>query len=502
MSKRKTTEQFIKESEKVHNGKYNYSKVEYIDSKTKVCIICPEHGEFWQTPDNHLRGKGCPKCHPCYEKTTEWFIEKARQINGDKYDYSKVEYKGYRNKVCIICPEHGEFWQNAANHLKGYKCPKCAGNYSLTTQEFINKCKKIHGDKYDYSKVEYKGVHEKVCIICPEHGEFWQEAGHHLRGANCPECSKKLSTIKKSTTQEDFLKTIGKIYGDKYDFSKINYKNAYTKVCVICPKHGEYWTEPTNLLKGCGCRKCYNESLRLTNDKFLEKAREIHGDKYDYSKVEYKGYNEKVCIICPEHGEFWQTPAHHLKGCGCQYCSKNKNYSTEEFISLCKERFNYNYDYSKVKYKNWRAKICITCPEHGDFFVIPNNFLRGRKCPKCSESNLETTIRTFLEKNNIKYIYECNKTYFKWLGLQHLDFYLPEYNVAIECQGEQHFYAVDFAGKGKKWAIEKLKQTKELDEIKKKKCIENGVKLLQFSNKKYSNEILIEEKEITDYLKI
>ena len=181
MSKKITTEEFIARAKVIHGDKYDYSKVEYVNSYTKVCIICPEHGEFWATPHCHLDGKGCPKC-AVYKRgklTTEEFIRRAKEVHGDKYDYSKVEYTHQATKVCIICPEHGEFWQKPAHHMNGNGCPKCAGR-GMTTEAFIKKAREIHGDKYDYSKVVFCGKHKKVCIICPEHGEFWQVAGRHL----------------------------------------------------------------------------------------------------------------------------------------------------------------------------------------------------------------------------------------------------------------------------------------------------------------------------------
>ena len=104
---------------------------------------------------------------------TEEFIKKAKEVHGDKYDYSKVEYKKAIEKICIICPEHGEFWQIPTNHLKGCGCPSCGGNKKYTLEIFIKKAREVHGDKYDYSKVDYKKASEKVCIICPKHGEFW-----------------------------------------------------------------------------------------------------------------------------------------------------------------------------------------------------------------------------------------------------------------------------------------------------------------------------------------
>ena len=130
MSKKKTTEQFIEEATLIHGNKYDYSKVKYENNKKPVCIVCPEHGEFWQAPQNHLSQKqGCPLCnHRSYKYTTEEFIQRAREVHGDKYGYSKVVYERKNKKVCIICPEHGEFWQSPEKHLSGQGCPKCYGN--------------------------------------------------------------------------------------------------------------------------------------------------------------------------------------------------------------------------------------------------------------------------------------------------------------------------------------------------------------------------------------
>ena len=122
------------------------------------------------------------------KKTTEQFIEEAKKIHGNKFDYSKVDYKNANTKVCIICPEHGEFFQRPISHLRGDKCPSCSGNKKLTSEQFIKKSNEIHNNKFDYSKVDYKNHSTKVCIICPEHGEFWQTPNSHLSGKGCPKC--------------------------------------------------------------------------------------------------------------------------------------------------------------------------------------------------------------------------------------------------------------------------------------------------------------------------
>ena len=127
------------------------------------------------------------------EEKQERFIKRAKEVHRDKYDYSKVKYKTVHTKVCVICPEHGEFWVTPANHCSTHNkcgCPRCKGHI-FNTEEFIKRAKEVHGNKYDYSKVEYSNGCTKVCIICPEHGEFWQKPGSHLNGQGCFECAKK-----------------------------------------------------------------------------------------------------------------------------------------------------------------------------------------------------------------------------------------------------------------------------------------------------------------------
>ena len=149
MSKRKSNDEFIGEAQLIHHNKYDYSKVEYANNKTKVCIVCPEHGEFWQTPSDHLNGKGCPQCAGNVRCDKDTFIEKAKRIHNDRYDYSKVEYVNAHTKVCIICPEHGEFWQTPNNHLNGNGCPLCKNRkigdgLRDTVEDFSNKSNEIH----------------------------------------------------------------------------------------------------------------------------------------------------------------------------------------------------------------------------------------------------------------------------------------------------------------------------------------------------------------------
>ena len=258
---RTNKESFIKESNEVHQCKYDYSGVDYKGVTTKVKIICPIHGEFWQAPRIHLKGCGCPKCgferqNDATRLTTEEFIIRANKIQGNKYDYSKVEYVDYNTKVCIICPEHGEFYQTPNKHLLGQGCPKCGNTKKLSLTEFIERSRKIHGNKYDYSKARYVNNGTKVCIICPIHGEFWQTPHNHLIGRGCNKCKNNKISVSETKTTEKFVLEARKVHGDKYDYSRTKYLSAKDKVCIICPEHGEFWQEASSHLSGCGCPKC------------------------------------------------------------------------------------------------------------------------------------------------------------------------------------------------------------------------------------------------------
>ena len=362
-------------------------------------------------------------------------------------------------------------------------------------ERFIIKAKEKHRDKYDYSKVEYVDAHTKVCIICPTHGEFWQTPNSHLNGCGCSKCSSN----KKKTTKE-FIERAKQIHGDKYDYSKVEYKNGNTKVCIICPIHGEFLVTPSNHIRERGCPKCRNRNSVVNNYKvkkpmavkkhtlesFIEKAKQVHGDKYDYSKVEYKGNKTKVCIICPIHGEFWIRPDNFLCGQGCKKCGdlirfENKKVCQEDWIKAANELHNNKYDYSKVKYKNANSKVCIICPEHGEFFQKPSAHMQGQGCPICNESMLEREVITFLNNEKIKYEYRYHS---EWLGNLELDFYLPEYNVAIECQGLQHFEPIKHFG-----GIKRFIKQFENDKLKLEKCNEQKIELLYYSNLKKENMI-------------
>ena len=333
--------------------------------------------------------------------TNEECLKRFVKAHGNHYDYSKVKYESQSKKVCIICPEHGEFWQSPVDHWEGKGCPKCAkesaGKHSIkgNKEEFIKKARKVHGNKYDYSKVEYKGLCKKVCIICPEHGEFWQSPVNHLSGRGCSKCNKYKNYF---DTTEEFIKKAREVHGDKYDYSKVKYVNHTTKVCIICPEHGEFWTTIHRHLNGAICNKCARElngkkKIKSNKEEFIKKAREVHGDKYDYSKVEYVDSLHKVCIICPEHGEFWQVPRYHiLRGCGCPNCNGvHKSYK----FNLLKE-FESEYAFRAFLQTN-HINILL---------MILSNLCENNPKYKPIEKDIEKALKNTPSKNPIKYLEE------------------------------------------------------------------------------------------------
>jgi hypothetical protein len=315
MGRRKTTSEFIQEAQTIHNGLYDYSKVEYINGREKVLIIDPEYGEFWQIPGNHLKGFGNPKRSGLKKKTTEEFIKEAQGVHGDLYDYSEVEYQNNSAKVYIIDPEYGGFWQVPTSHLIGRGSPIRNGGIKFTTADFIRKSREVHGDLYDYSKVDYENAHIKVLIIDPEYGEFWQAPKHHLNGSNNPA---RVGGV--ADTQQDFIRKAKEVHGDLYDYSLVKYVNSLTNVKIIDPEYGAFKQSPSSHLIGSDspwrADLATRQKQRLSREEFIERASNIHNNLYDYSKVDYQGYDTLVTIIDPEYGEYKQKPHKHLNGSG------------------------------------------------------------------------------------------------------------------------------------------------------------------------------------------
>lgn len=419
---------FIKRANEIHNNKYDYDKVNYVRSIDKVIITCPHHGDFSQSPNNHLKGSGCPICANqkvrLKQRTPQnVFIDKAEKIHDNKYDYSQIVYKNGSTKINILCPKHGIFSQRPNAHLRGQGCPVCGDEQQrlssrLTTDEFVKRSQDLHGDLYDYSESVYEKGDLPIKIICKKHGPFFQLPYNHFGNkSGCPVCARDRIGQKQSKTTENFIEDALKVHGNTYDYSMVDYTNNKKPVIIICKNHGEFLQIPTSHLAGQGCPKCAN-NIRKTNDKFISNAKEIHGNKYDYSLVQYKNNKEPITVICPKHGDFETLPTNHIKGVGCPVCSESKG---ERLISLILERNNIQFD---------RQKKFTGC------------FRIGKNNKRCYELPF--------------------------------DFYLPNYNTVIEYDGVQHFKPVSVFGGEKAFQQNQLR-----DKIKTTFCNNNKIKIIR-----------------------
>lgn len=257
--------EFVERAIAKHGEKYDYSKVVYKSNKTKVQIVCAKHGDFWQIPRDHLKGMGCRLCQ--YESQSirqlsslDKFLVAAKELHGDKYDYSRVAYKGRFDKIIIVCPTHGPFRQIANNHLKKQKptgCPVCGIERSiagttisnskrqLDTTQFIANARAVHGDKYDYSRVEYVNDSTKVILVCQHHGDFWTNPGYHIRNKHgCPKCNFSKSEI----LIQSVLTELGIDYVREHKFPEFSKFKAFDfylpKYKTVIEYEGEFHFKP------------------------------------------------------------------------------------------------------------------------------------------------------------------------------------------------------------------------------------------------------------------
>lgn len=394
-------QRFIKRALEVHGAKYSYEKTVFRKLHGLVTITCPIHGDFRIWASNHLAGSGCPQCAYTHgwlnrrsglkKVTLDEFIRRSNEIHNSFYQYDKIQhFQNTTSKVTITCPKHGDFQQTIASHLSGSGCLECALEYcakkrTLTTDTFIKRAKEKFGDKLSYEKSVYKNAKTKITVTCPIHGDFKQLPGHHLKGTGCPKCTKYAEAL----TQEEFIRRVKSVYGDKYTYEKTIYKGVANPVTITCKIHGDFTPNANNFLHGHGCMKCAHGS-RTTED-FIREAKVVHGDKYSYDRTNYTSGSCKVIIGCPIHGDFEQNVQAHLKGGGCKMCGSKQagdkhRLTQDQFLERSRNIHGSKYDYSQVQFTGTKYKVKIICPIHGTFEQTASSHLKGLGCKKCGNA--------------------------------------------------------------------------------------------------------------------
>jgi hypothetical protein len=398
-----TNDEFIQKSKALFGKKYDYSDTNYTGNRNKVTLRCIDHDlVFEMRAANHFnKREGCPLCnkriHSNFkdsEKLKNIYIKEVNHIHNHKYDYSATKFRTNQDYIDIICPVHGKFNQRADAHKRGQGCPPCAGSFkNRDTHWFVAESKKLFPGKYDYSLANYIDNKTMITMMCIQHGNIIKvNSYNHLLGKGCRDCSDTISLHSKKRDknynkmdQSRFIKLSIARHSDKYDYSKVNYKNTRTKVVITCPEHGDFsMRPPTHYRDGSGCSACAGQiNFNKSKSQWLIEMKLVHGDKYDYSSTDFTMPSKKVTIRCPKHGDFSQRLDVHQKGNGCPRCSTGLK-TQEDFIELSRSVHGDKYDYSKVKYLNGDTKVIITCPEHGDFEILPRSLTAGRNCSSCA----------------------------------------------------------------------------------------------------------------------
>lgn len=360
-------------------------------------------------------------------------------------------------------------------------------SWNITTEEYIQRAKAVHGDKYGYELTEYVDRNTFITIICKTHGPFKIHPYTHIRlGCGCSACANDKKKDKFALTSESFIERAKEYIGSHYDYSRVEYVNAHTPVIIGCPIHGWFTKYPMEIQQGKkGCPECGKTRASLKRrtglQSFIERSNIVHQHKFNYDKVIYVNQHTPVTITCPIHGDFQQRPQDHLRGHDCPKCSVpyRNGRSKNDLLKDFKEKHLGKYSYPNLPdWSNNRMYIDIICPIHGLFRQRIANHLRGDGCPSCRNSKQENVLEGHLVKKNIRFIREQT---FPWLvrkGHMYIDFYLPEYNVAIECHGAQHF-GIEVPNRFR-FSEEDYRDMRERDELKYKLCKEHGIRLLYF----------------------
>ena len=439
--------------------------------------------------------------------TQEQYIAKARAKWGDAYDYSESVYLAGLKPITIRCIKHNHYFTvQAGNHictsgkpLMG-DCPLCAQERlaekkrevikrreererskkaERLKKESLRVCpQKIFLERatamypeYDFSKAIYKNREVYVTVSCPVHGDFKIRPRTLLSGEKgqkphgCWRCNNLIPPYKRGLTLETFKRRMYELYGDKYAFLWSDFNNKQSLIRFTCKEHGEQLRSVTGLLDGKGCAYCNG---KFYPPDWIENARAVHGEKYEYDESRPPRITtDYIRYKCPVHG--WQESryeCHVNQGCGCALCAGTLTKLSAEkrkqrWIERCRKKFNDRFDYSQFEYVDNDTKGTIICREHHCSFITdPWTHLRGSgACPLCSSSKGEALIRTWLENNKVKFDTQYklpNENMFCKRHYLVADFYLPDINLIIEMNGEQHYQYVEHFHT-KDWTLEDQK---------------------------------------------
>jgi Zn finger protein HypA/HybF involved in hydrogenase expression len=369
----------------------------------------------------------------------------------------------------------------------------------MNTKYFIEKAKKTHGNKYDYSKVKYFNSQTKIEVICPTHGSFMMKANSHANGQGCSVCGRIEANINIALTYSEFLGRAAKTHGSRYIYDENSYKDFTTKMRIECSEHGWFKQKPhSHISMRTGCPKCGILQAAKSNEKgwgsVLNMFKEVHDDRYSYDESTYTDVSSKMKIKCYVHGWFSQKPYQHYSGSGCNKCAiievhEKQKIDFKEFKNRSQLKHGSRYNYSEGEYIDIFTPVKISCDKHGVFYQKPRDHYRGSGCPKCQSSRGENSVRLILQRLGIKFKEQKTFEGLKYKSKLKCDFYIPSSKTVIEYNGLQHYEPISVFG-----GLKGLQETQKRDVIKYDYLAKNNIKLIIVRYDKDDIELYLKEK--------
>lgn len=366
---RDTTLSFIDKAAALHGDRFDYSAVQYTRSAEHVEVRCLIHGAFWIRPNDHLMGKACPRCATIRRKVTQSkpfdvFLKQASATHSDRgYQYDSSSYAGARTKMRITCPHHGDFWQAPEVHLRPSGCKRCSASSQnaarrITATTFLTRVATKFAGRISIRMDTWLGLYAPIEAECVLHGAFSTTSHALLYTKNgCPACARIEIGRANRLSHDEVITKLRQVFGDQYALSQVDVTRTSDRIQLECKTHGPFALTAHRAFQGNGCPKCartasnphrlarLRERVASAHEhrwiRFLDQAQKTHGNRYDYSRIEFRTQRNPVTIICPVHGEFQQVPATHIRS-GCRKCADadlKGRYSIEYFQRFPAEGF-------------------------------------------------------------------------------------------------------------------------------------------------------------------